>query len=98
MVFGQGRGFAGGGWGKRFLTPAACARRVRLRACPQLICWGNNQVSRVHNHAQSHCWLTCLVGEVVEKQFVQDGGAQPPATSPRGDNPNLPGGRAGAGD
>ncbi|PNW84917.1 hypothetical protein CHLRE_03g163950v5 [Chlamydomonas reinhardtii] len=34
-----------------------------------LICWKPGQTSRVHNHADSHCWLAVLAGEVQETQY-----------------------------
>lgn len=36
-----------------------------------LICWRSGQVSSVHNHGTSHCWFTCLEGEVEEKQYQE---------------------------
>mmetsp|Transcript_16602 Transcript_16602/g.35914 ORF Transcript_16602/g.35914 Transcript_16602/m.35914 type:complete len:298 (-) Transcript_16602:814-1707(-) len=37
-----------------------------------VICWGPGQYSRIHNHASSHCWLTCLDGAVEEGQYVDE--------------------------
>ncbi|GAX85600.1 hypothetical protein CEUSTIGMA_g13015.t1 [Chlamydomonas eustigma] len=31
-----------------------------------VICWRPGQVSRIHNHDKSHCWVACLHGEVQE--------------------------------
>jgi hypothetical protein len=51
-----------------------CALRVheRLPLCApsQVLCWKTGQVSRVHNHGDSHCWLTVLAGEMREVQFA----------------------------
>ncbi|EFN58340.1 hypothetical protein CHLNCDRAFT_142389 [Chlorella variabilis] len=50
-----------------------------------LICWGRGQQSRVHNHANSHCWLNVLSGEVEELRYST--GTTPvhvePAVAPR---------------
>lgn len=35
-----------------------------------LICWKGGQASSVHDHADSHCWLTVLQGAVDEVQWV----------------------------
>ncbi|KAL4442132.1 hypothetical protein ABPG77_011393 [Micractinium sp. CCAP 211/92] len=35
-----------------------------------LICWKKGQASRIHNHAQSHCWLNVLSGGVEELRFT----------------------------
>ena len=49
------------------LTPScSLARSLSLL---QLICWKKGQASRIHNHAQSHCWLSVLSGGVEELQF-----------------------------
>ncbi|GIL43356.1 hypothetical protein Vafri_1131 [Volvox africanus] len=34
-----------------------------------LLCWVPGQTSRVHTHADSHCWFTVLAGEVRETQY-----------------------------
>ncbi|GIL73280.1 hypothetical protein Vretimale_4871 [Volvox reticuliferus] len=34
-----------------------------------VLCWRGGQVSRVHNHAASHCWLAVLDGEMREIQY-----------------------------
>ncbi|KAG2450128.1 hypothetical protein HYH02_000231 [Chlamydomonas schloesseri] len=34
-----------------------------------VLCWSRGQVSRVHNHANAHCWLAVLDGEMRETQF-----------------------------
>ncbi|GFR41405.1 hypothetical protein Agub_g2087 [Astrephomene gubernaculifera] len=34
-----------------------------------VLCWKGDQTSRVHNHADSHCWLAVLDGEVCETQY-----------------------------
>ena len=53
-------------------------------APPQLIAWKKGQVSRIHNHGDSHCWLTVLGGAVEELRYgggtaeVDAGPAQPP--------------------
>ncbi|KAI7837288.1 hypothetical protein COHA_008902 [Chlorella ohadii] len=50
-----------------------------------LICWKKGQASRVHNHAQSHCWLNVLSGGVEELRFTTGDtpvGAEP-AVAPR---------------
>ncbi|PNH00535.1 Cysteine dioxygenase type 1 [Tetrabaena socialis] len=36
-----------------------------------VLCWKTGQVSRVHNHADSHCWLAVLGGEMREVQYQQ---------------------------
>ncbi|PRW56884.1 cysteine dioxygenase [Chlorella sorokiniana] len=50
-----------------------------------LICWKQGQASRVHNHAQSHCWLNVLSGGVEELRYTT--GDTPegvePAVAPR---------------
>lgn len=50
-----------------------------------LICWGKGQQSRVHNHANSHCWLNVLSGGVEELRYSS--GTSPvelqPAVAPR---------------
>ncbi|GBF96262.1 cysteine dioxygenase [Raphidocelis subcapitata] len=53
-----------------------------------ILCWQKGQGSRVHNHADSHGWLTPLYGEMVEHQYeVTDAGSgEAPA-----DVPPLPG-------
>ncbi|KAG2455158.1 hypothetical protein HYH02_000976 [Chlamydomonas schloesseri] len=52
-----------------------------------LICWRPGQTSRVHNHADSHCWLAVLAGQVQETQYQPAGPAPCLAgTSP----PELP--------
>lgn len=35
-----------------------------------LICWKKGQASRIHNHAQSHCWLSVLAGGVEELRYT----------------------------
>jgi len=37
-----------------------------------LICWQPGQGSHVHNHGQSHCWMTLMDGSVEELRFVED--------------------------
>ncbi|GIL72637.1 hypothetical protein Vretimale_4382 [Volvox reticuliferus] len=34
-----------------------------------LLCWRPGQTSRVHTHADSHCWFAVLAGEVRETQY-----------------------------
>ncbi|GLI68818.1 hypothetical protein VaNZ11_013322 [Volvox africanus] len=34
-----------------------------------LLCWLPGQTSRVHTHADSHCWFAVLAGEVRETQY-----------------------------
>lgn len=55
---------------------------------PQLIAWKKGQVSRIHNHGQSHCWLTVLGGGVEELRFTS--GDTPVAAEPAL-APRLPG-------
>ncbi|EFJ51902.1 cysteine dioxygenase [Volvox carteri f. nagariensis] len=43
-----------------------------------VLCWKGGQVSRVHNHATSHCWLTVLDGEMREVQYQR---TDPPAAA-----------------
>ncbi|KXZ56539.1 hypothetical protein GPECTOR_1g484 [Gonium pectorale] len=38
-----------------------------------VICWKAGQVSRVHNHDASHCWLTVLDGDMKEVQYQRVG-------------------------
>ena len=35
-----------------------------------LICWAPSQKSRIHNHAQSHCFLSCVSGQIEETQYL----------------------------
>lgn len=39
-----------------------CRECKGCAVCVQVICWRYGQGSRVHNHADSHCWLTVLQG------------------------------------
>ncbi|KDD72661.1 hypothetical protein H632_c3057p0, partial [Helicosporidium sp. ATCC 50920] len=34
-----------------------------------LLCWQPGQASHVHNHAESHCWLTCMQGAATEMLY-----------------------------
>ena len=54
----------------------------------QLICWKKGQASRIHNHAQSHCWLSVL-SEGVEEQ--QDSTGTSPVETRAALEPRLPG-------
>ncbi|MEW5305980.1 MAG: hypothetical protein WDW38_009909 [Sanguina aurantia] len=55
-----------------------------------VLCWKKGQGSRVHNHAQSHCWLHVMQGTMVEALFA------PPSELRRSKSfnasaPNIPG-------
>uniref|UniRef100_A0A7S0RLT4 Cysteine dioxygenase n=1 Tax=Chlamydomonas leiostraca TaxID=1034604 RepID=A0A7S0RLT4_9CHLO len=54
-----------------------------------LICWAPGQVSRVHNHAGSHCWLTAIQGAVEENHYVSDATCSG-SNTPRADKPIVP--------
>ncbi|GLC51243.1 hypothetical protein PLESTB_000481600 [Pleodorina starrii] len=64
-----------------------------------VLCWKAGQVSRVHNHAASHCWLAVLDGQMREIQYQR---AAPPPGEEAAAAAAAPGGRAtdggGAGD
>ncbi|PNH12658.1 Cysteine dioxygenase type 1, partial [Tetrabaena socialis] len=53
-----------------------------------VLCWKPGQASRVHNHADSHCWLAVLDGKVHEQQYRriarEQDGAAPEAPWPPG--------------
>lgn len=72
----------------RLSHPTRCFSAANPRPCAMprsLICWGRGQQSRVHNHANSHCWLNVLSGEVEELRYST--GTTPvhvePAVAPR---------------
>jgi len=54
-----------------------------------VICWKSGQGSRIHNHADSHCWMTILHGQMVEEIFKLIGTTQKPTSLPQGDCPNI---------
>ena len=35
-----------------------------------VLCWQRGQGSRVHNHADSHCWVACARGPIAEERYV----------------------------
>jgi len=55
---------------RSWLTSSSHATRPSNRATHnrQLLCWQKGQGSHVHNHDNSHCWLTCLHGEMVRER------------------------------
>lgn len=55
-----------------------------------VICWRYGQGSRVHNHAESHCWLSVLQGCVHELQYKMPCDGEVSAATPTAP-PELPG-------
>ena len=55
-----------------------------------LICWETGQGSRVHDHADSHCWLTALDGTVEELRYIEEGAADG-ASAHAASLPDIPG-------
>jgi cysteine dioxygenase len=54
-----------------------------------VICWKSGQGSRIHNHAQSHCWMTILHGHMIEEVFKLIGCEQPAYTLSQGECPKV---------
>uniref|UniRef100_A0A1D2AHT4 Cysteine dioxygenase n=1 Tax=Auxenochlorella protothecoides TaxID=3075 RepID=A0A1D2AHT4_AUXPR len=46
-----------------------------------LVCWQPGQGSHIHDHDNSHCWLTCLDGTLEEKHYQAGESASPVAGS-----------------
>jgi cysteine dioxygenase len=54
-----------------------------------VICWKSGQGSRIHNHANSHCWMTILHGQMIEEIFKLIDPNVTPTSLPAGDCPKL---------
>ncbi|GFR41136.1 hypothetical protein Agub_g1784 [Astrephomene gubernaculifera] len=48
-----------------------------------VLCWKSGQVSRVHNHGSSHCWLAVLDGRMREAQYRRADGLPTGTNNPQ---------------
>ena len=55
-----------------------------------VITWAPGQVSRVHSHEISHCWMTCLSGSVEELRYRVAEGEDVELTSPKSPHASPP--------
>ena len=60
-----------------------CLALALASALVQVLCWKPGQVSRVHNHGTSHCFLGVLDGQMREVQY-QPSTTVPPTSLPAG--------------